>query len=98
MQRNWPFDDPPNVAVFALAQIIEHGYPVLYVSHDCDDGAWQFLHGGDFQMEDARLVSLRGMVERDPTLLQLADLPLGWYAWRSSATEPWVRASKEQAV
>jgi hypothetical protein len=88
MQSRWPFDDPPNVAVITLAQIIEQGYPVLYVSHDRDDGAWQFLHDGTNEIEDARLISLRAMVERDQTLLQLADLSLGWYAWRSSATEP----------
>jgi hypothetical protein len=80
VQDDWPFHDPPNTAVITLAQIIEHDYPVLYVCHDRDDGAWQFLHSGDVQIADARLVSLRGMSARDPTLLQLANLPLGWYA------------------
>jgi hypothetical protein len=43
MDDLWPFHDSPNVAVITLVQIIEQGHPVLYVTHDDDDGAWQFL-------------------------------------------------------
>lgn len=28
---------------------------------------------------------------RDPSLAELADLPLGWYAERGKVGEPWVR-------
>jgi hypothetical protein len=98
MHSNWSFHDPPNLAVITLSQIIELGHPILYVSHDSDDGGWQFLHGGDVQMQDARVVALREIVERDPTLLELADLPLGWYAWRSSVSEPWIRVPHERGA
>ncbi len=42
-------------------------------------------------MADAVLGSLAAMVQRDPTLAQLADLPVGWSATRDSATGPWKR-------
>jgi hypothetical protein len=38
----WPFNDPPNVAVFTGKAIAEDGQCICYVSHDDEDGAWQF--------------------------------------------------------
>jgi hypothetical protein len=51
--------------------------PILYVTHDEEDGMWQFLDGGDASEEDARILSLKEIVAIDPSLAQLADLPLG---------------------
>src|SRR5207247_9392032 len=39
-----------------------------------------------------KLVCLEHMVEHDPTLVQLADLPLGWTAARRSRRSKWVRS------
>lgn len=41
----FPFYDPPNVATIICRHILENGAPILYISHDEDDGAWQFLCG-----------------------------------------------------
>jgi len=89
----WPFDDPPNVAVFTTKSIAFGRQPVLLVTHNEEDGAWQFLPGGGAgHLKDAALVSLREMIERDGTLAELADLPVGWRAWRESPDSPWLRA------
>ncbi|AGN70618.1 hypothetical protein B2K_38890 [Paenibacillus mucilaginosus K02] len=58
--------------------------PILYVTHDEDDGMWQFLDGGETKEEEARLLSLKEMVNIDPSLIQLSDLPLGWIMERQS--------------
>ena len=87
----WPFQDPPNVAVFTVTRIVKLGHPILFVRHDEEDGAWQFHDGGPAASADAMLVSLAYMLKRDPSLAQLADLPLGWQAPRDSATGPWKR-------
>ena len=87
----WPFTDPPNVATVTMRQVVHGGAPVLLVSHDADDGGWQFLSGGTFEVADGLLVSLRSMVERDPGLAELADLALGWEARREQAGSAWVR-------
>jgi len=89
--NEWPFADPRNLASISVSQIIRDGEPVLLVSHDADDGGWQFLTGGAFTVADAMLVSLESMVRRDPTLTELADLPLGWQAWRETPAAPWKR-------
>jgi len=34
---------------------------------------------------------MRAVVEIDPSLRSIADLPPGWIAWRKSRSDPWVR-------
>ena len=92
---DWPFSDPKNVATITLRQILEDGRPILYVSRDAEDGCWQFMDGGDNpDVKDGRVVSLSCIVEQDPSLRELADLPLGWCAWREHVDAPWQRAPK----
>ena len=99
MDSDWPFDDPPNVAVFTTRQIISGEHLIDYVAHDDDDGAWQFLNRGvDFEMADAMLVGLSKMVKLDSSLGELWDLPYGWCAWREARGQPWHRARKEPEV
>ena len=89
---NWPFADPPNAMTITVRQIMHDGDPILYVVHDADDGSWQFLTGGKFVRGDSLLVGLERMVQLDATLLELADLPLGWQAERSAKDQPWRRS------
>ena len=91
MMDDWPFEDPENVAVMTVRQIIDDGRPILRVSHDVDDGMWQFLTGGTVRMDDALVVSLRSVYRLDPSIGELADLPLGWTAERSAPEVPWER-------
>jgi hypothetical protein len=93
-QAEWPFKDPKNTAVFSTVSVIARHEPVCRVCHDSDDGAWQFLPGGSVTMADAMVVSLSEVVSRDRTLLELADLPLGWVATRENAQSPWRRSQK----
>jgi hypothetical protein len=88
----WPFDQPENCAVITLRAIIFGGEPVLRVTHDADDHGWQFLGVGDADVADAAVVALSEIVARDPSLLQIADLPPGWGAWRSSLSAPCQRS------
>ena len=90
----WPFDDPENVASFSCRHVLE-GQPVREVSHDDDDGAWQVLCGEAHEDDDIRIVCLGCLVEREPGLVVLADLPYGWCAHRESPDSPWVRALNE---
>ena len=92
----WPFSDPPNVATVTTVQVVRDGEPILLVYHDEDDGAWQFLTGtATNSMKNVMLVSLKSIVMRDPTVVELADLPLGWHAWREHIGAPWVRDKQE---
>jgi hypothetical protein len=92
MAADWPFADPEDVAVFTLWRILRRESPILYVTHDLEDGDWQFLNGSDVTDEDPALVGLGEIVEIDPSVLELAGLALGWVAWRDSPQEPWQRS------
>ena len=77
MVEDWPFDNPENLIVFTLKRIVNGESVILLVTHDEDDGGWQFLDGDEAAVEDASLVCLRTMADLDPSIVQLADLPLG---------------------
>jgi len=87
----WPFDDPENVAVFSLRSIVFDGNPILHVTHDEDDGAWQFLGKEDARIEDSAVVALKEILARDSSIAELHDLPLGWHAWRKNKSDSWHR-------
>lgn len=89
----WMFGDPPNVAVFTTRSIVRGGAWIAYVSHDADDGSWQFHDStpGEPPEEEGMIVALSSMVLRDGTLNELADLPEGWRAWRDGPAAPWQR-------
>ncbi|RKR38352.1 hypothetical protein [Paraburkholderia sp. BL17N1] len=77
----WVFNDPPNVAVIANRSVVFEQDWIAYVSHDNEDGGWQF-HGsrsGQMQEGDAVAASLLNIVELDVTVQALSDLPRGWH-------------------
>jgi hypothetical protein len=94
MKTKWPFQDPENVAVFTTRSIVKKKKPILYVSHDDDDGAWQFHDGAKPDPTQAIILTLREIVALDRSVAELADLPMGWTAERASRSQPWVRTRK----
>jgi hypothetical protein len=93
----WPFSDPENVAFITLKGNISREQPILLVTHDAEDGGWQFLDGSlEPKEENTAIVSLLGITKIDPTVRALADLPLGWRAWRRSVRESWERGLKQE--
>ena len=91
-----PFDDPPTVAVFTERKMLDGESPILFVSHDEEDGAWHFLVGEELSVSDARVLSLVSLVNRDSNLRLLADLPCRWRAWRRSGDEVWKWEKREE--
>jgi hypothetical protein len=88
---SWPFEDPPSVAVLTTKHIMREGLPVLFVTHDEDDGSWQFHYGGSVSGSDAMIVGLAEVLKLHPELAELSDLPYGWQAERESPEHPWIR-------
>ena len=88
---DWKFPNSPHSTAY-LSQTVQAGIePVVYVSHDADDGAWQFL--GDSMSEGGGPVisCLHHPIDNDPSLKELHDLPLGWVAERDKPGDPWKR-------
>ena len=98
MNSDWPFTDPEETEVITLERILQGRSSVLLVTHDEEDGAWQFLDGEHVFEDDGAVVCLGEMVQLDPSLGELGDLPVGWYAWRPEPGQPWRRAAGEPPV
>ncbi|MGK7390507.1 MAG: immunity protein Imm33 domain-containing protein [Candidatus Cyclobacteriaceae bacterium M2_1C_046] len=86
------FKDPPNTAVFTTKFVTEEYKPITYVSHDDDGSDWQFFSNDDFkELESiARIVSLQEIINLDPSIRELADMPVGYYATRKSKDDKWI--------
>lgn len=95
--NDWAFEDPPNVATITLRRILQGTAPILVVTHDEEDGMWQFLDGEEATESDAMVVGLAEIVAHDPSVAALADLPLGWYAFRDSTQDPWERSPGDES-
>jgi hypothetical protein len=85
------FKDKRTTLVLTIKQVMKEHKPVLFVSHNKDDGTWQFFSRDNFKMKDAVVVTLFEMTEKDPTLNELFDLPKGWQASRESVADAWIR-------
>jgi hypothetical protein len=93
-ELEWNFQDPENVAVFTTASIVDGARPILFVCHDEDDCAWQFHSGIDSDQSEPKLISLHSILVLDPTLRELANLPLWWQAQRTGIGEAWQRSKQ----
>jgi len=93
----WPFPNLPNVATFTVRQIISGKEPILFVSHDAEDGSWQFLTNKPLDIAEAMLVGLAEMLRHDATLAEIADLPEGWQATREHKGANWQRTLSSSA-
>ncbi|MBN6187782.1 hypothetical protein JQN58_12800 [Aneurinibacillus sp. BA2021] len=67
------------------------GQPILYVSHDEEDGMWQFLDDNELDTDNALIISLKEIIKIDPSIVELSDLSLGWIAWRENEQQKWNR-------
>ena len=90
----WPFADKPNVAVFTTKSVASGKDSILFVSHDADDGSWQFLGSDELTEGTASVVGLSSVVRLDASIAELADLPLGWIAHRETRRDPWTREAR----
>jgi hypothetical protein len=91
---NWPFFDPQNLAVFTQSDVLSGKEFIYYASHeeDEDGSTWQFLtQAGPASEAEARMVALKEICELDPTIIELASLPIGWCAWRDNPQSEWNR-------
>lgn len=96
-RQSFPFADAPDTAVIICCHSISGEQPILYVSHDAEDGMWQFLCGRSHETADARLVSLKEVFELDHSIGVLADMPCGYCVARKTTEDDWVTAKQRNS-
>ncbi|VDG96898.1 Uncharacterised protein [Lysinibacillus sphaericus] len=86
------FNESSNTMVITLNAILNAKKTVLHVSHDEEDGMWQFLDRSKALVTDnARIVILEEILKIDESLSSLWDLSRGWTAERVNAEALWSR-------
>lgn len=88
---DWKFPDPPHTRVYLSQTVQDREESITYVSHDAIDRSWQFL-GDKMAGGGGPVIScFHHPIDWDPSLKELHDLPVGWYAVRDKPGEPWQR-------
>ncbi|MGO0105743.1 hypothetical protein ACTJ5T_01405 [Streptococcus suis] len=89
------FDDNPHVAVVICKHISEANKPITYISHDLEDGMWQFLCGDIHYIADVQLIALVEILQFGITETLLNQIPYGFEAlldqaknWQISRKDP----------
>jgi len=87
------FEDPLNTAVFTTKFVVTDRKLITYVANELEDGDWQFFSDDKFDnYEDvAMLVGLGEIIDFDNSVLEIANLPLGYKATRRKATDKWIQ-------
>ena len=83
---------------YVCIHVFEDTRPVLLVARN--GGNWSFLcgYGHDDLVAEGRVVGIGHILDRDPTLLSLLDLPPEWEAERKSVEDAWVRVRCDEAA
>ena len=89
MISGFPFGDAENTACITCCHVMKENKPILHVSHDKDDGMWQFLCGSSHDMEEAMVVALNEIYLLDESISSIATLPLGYIADRKDTNSAW---------
>ena len=85
------FETPFDTAVFTTKFVLEDNKTITYVTHELEDGAWLFFSDDSFENfeEIAKIVGLQEIFDMDNSLLEIADLPLGFCATRNDKFDKW---------
>ena len=88
----WPFADPKETVVLIDPGILAQGDWIFYVARN-HDRTWRVGGPDHLSLADGEFSRTRldSVVSIDSSLLDLADLPCGWDAWRQSRCDPWER-------
>lgn len=91
------FKDGLNTAVFTTKFVVQDKKEITYVYHYLEDGVWQFSSDDNFdKYEDlAMILSLDEIIQHDKSILEIADLPLGFVAKRKTETDNWTITKNE---
>jgi hypothetical protein len=86
------FSEADDTAVFTTKFVIVDHKDITRVYHEEDDGAWQFFSDDEFEdyREVIKVVGLGQIVERDNSLNEVADLPIGYVAHRKFKGDKWI--------
>jgi len=89
---NKKFKEADNTAVFTTKFVTTDKNDITRVTHEKEDGAWQFFSNDSFDhFEDVvKVVGPGDIIKIDSTALELADMKEGYYAVRQMKGAKWI--------
>jgi hypothetical protein len=80
-----------DTAVFTTRFVLEDKKAITYVTHEIEDGAWQFFSDDKFDDFEsvAKIVGLMEIVEIDPTVIEIINMDVGHVATRKNKGDKW---------
>jgi len=67
----WPFDDPPNCAVFVTRDVMDREEPILLATHEDGENSWSFIGTTNGTLENCRILALHEAAALDSSLFTL---------------------------
>lgn len=83
------FNEDQNVAVLTTKFVLLEEEPITYVYHYEEDGMWEFVGNTEANETEYKVIFLDEIIMHDPSVLEVADLKLGTYAYREQVGEKW---------
>jgi ankyrin repeat protein/TM2 domain-containing membrane protein YozV len=96
--EDWMFHDPPNTGVIITEDVAEGTGEVVFVSHK-SNSEWYVVgerHRPGVGIGGFRRTSLREIVNMVPEIVEIADLPREWNAWRLGPGSEWRKSPEEK--
>lgn len=88
--KQFKFKESDNTACFVCDHVMSKTRPILYVTHEAEDGFWQFLCGDtDHDDSNLKIISLKQAADIDASINDLFEMPLGIGADRKSVNDKW---------
>src|SRR3989442_556565 len=83
LAKDLKWDDEPVAAT--VPEVVAGKSSIVLVIHDFGHGGWQFLDGEDVKGRKPAVIRKVELLQLDPSVAELKDLPAGWRARRSSS-------------
>ena len=68
--------------------VYDKSQPIVQVTH-YEDGEWQFMCNTTDDPDDGMVICMGCFISQFPEMIELADLPKGWDAYREDEAQPW---------
>lgn len=87
----YKFNDPKDTACFVCNHVFNQERAILFVTHEAEDGFWQFLcgHNDHSHDNDYKVISIEQATVIDESINDLYEMPLGSGATRESQSNKW---------
>ena len=87
------FKESLETAVLTSKYVVSGNSPIVHIAHH-EDGVWEFFGKEIINESEIMVVSLRQIIDIDPTVIQVSDLPIEFSAVRELKEKEWKIVSK----